>query len=114
MSELNIVTLIEQTPLVKLTEHSQHKFIEKFQEQFTDDQQKLFASSFYCYLNYDKSDFVINLNDIWKWLGFSRKSDCKKILVKHFKDEIDYSVLAISLATHYSGVSPDSKLSSKL
>ena len=42
-------------------------------------QQKLFVSSFYCYLNYDKNkDFVIDLDNVWKWLGFSNK----KIMLK--------------------------------
>jgi hypothetical protein len=91
-STLDIVALIEQNPLIKLNKNYQNKFIEKIQDQFTDDQQKLFASSFYCYLNYDKSDFVIKLNDIWKWLGFSRKDLCKRVLTKHFNLDIDYII----------------------
>lgn len=53
----------------------------------------MFLSSFYCYLNYDKEqDFVIKLNDIWKWLGFSRIDLCKRVLEKHFVKDIDYKI----------------------
>lgn len=46
------------------------------------------------YLNYDvNKDFVINLDNIWKWLGFSRKDPAKTLLQKNFKIDIDYKIL---------------------
>ena len=58
---------------------------------FTDFESQLFVSSFYCYLNYDKNiDFVVDLDDIWKWLGFSQKIRAKECLEKYFKLDIDY------------------------
>jgi len=42
--------------------------------QFTNFEQQMFISTFYCYLNYDKTiDFVVDLDKIWNWLGFSSK-----------------------------------------
>ena len=48
-------------------------------------------ASFYCYVNYHPTkDFVVNLDDIWKWLGYSQKVRAKEKLVRHFKKDKDY------------------------
>ena len=53
----------------------------------------MFLASFYSYLNYDsKNDYVIDLNDIWKWLGFARKDFCKVVLERHFEKDSDYII----------------------
>ena len=50
-------------------------------------------ASFYTYLNYDtEKDFVVNLKDIFHWLGFARKDGIKKVLIKNFKQDIDYQI----------------------
>ena len=55
------------------------------QENFNESQQQLFVSSFYCYLKYDqKQDFVIDLDDVWKWLQFYQKQKSKELLTRHF------------------------------
>jgi hypothetical protein len=57
-------------------------------------EQQLFVSSCYCYLNYNQSsDFVIDLDNIWKWLGFQQKVKAKILLEKHFTANIDYKNL---------------------
>ena len=56
----------------------------------SEDEETLFAQSFYMYLTENDTDFVVNLDDIWKWLGFSRKSDCKSLLTKHFTKGTHY------------------------
>ena len=95
---LDIVELIEQNPITKLSENYQGKFIQKIQENFTGLQQKLVVASFYCYLNYNsKTDFVIELESIWKWLGFSRKDPAKVVLLKHFILDIDYKIITNEL-----------------
>lgn len=95
MSELNIVDLIEKHPISKLTDTYNMKLLEKIKENFTDSEQQLFISSFYCYLNYDmKKDFVVDLDTVWKWLGFSQKYNAERIIEKHFKNNTDYTKLA--------------------
>lgn len=94
IDKLDIVHLIENNPLIKLSKTYQCKILQKIQQCFTQIQQKLFVSSFYCYLNYNsKADFVIELESIWKWLGFSRKDPVKVLLLKHFKQDIDYKII---------------------
>ena len=96
MEELNIVDLIEHNPITKLSQSYNGKLLTKIQEGFSNFEQQLFVSSFYCYLNYNsKTDFVVNLDDIWKWLGFSQKVNAKSLLEKHFTIEIDYKNLLL-------------------
>ena len=91
MQELNIVELIEKNPISKLSKTYNSKLINKIQDNFTGFEQQLFVSSFYCYLNYDKNiDFVVDLDDVWKWLGFQQKYHAKTVLEKHFRMDIDY------------------------
>jgi hypothetical protein len=94
---LDIVKLIDNNPLINLNRTYQSKFITKIKEKFTEPQQQIFAASFYAYLNYNKNDFVIVLNDIWKWLGFERKEFCKRVLTKHFTIDVDYKIFTAEL-----------------
>ena len=91
MQELNIVELIEKNPISKLSKAYNNKLINKIKDNFNGFESQLFVSSFYCYLNYDKNiDFVVDLDDVWKWLGFQQKYHAKTVLEKHFRLDIDY------------------------
>jgi hypothetical protein len=93
IQKLDIVKLIEKNPLIKLSQNYQSKLLTKIQQNFNDTEQRLFVASFYCYLNHNsKTDFVIELESIWKWLGYSRKEHCKVVLEKHFIIDIDYKI----------------------
>jgi hypothetical protein len=97
MEELNIVDLIENNPITKLTGNNyQSKMVLKIKEGFTDFEQQMFVSSFYCFLNYNsKTDFVIDLDDIWEWLGFKQKVNAKVLLEKNFVINKDYTKLLL-------------------
>ena len=92
MSEkIDFVGLIEKNPLTKLNGNYQSSMIDKIKDNFTTYEQQMFISSFYCYLNNDdKCDFVIDLDDVWKWIGFTQKLNAKILLEKHFTLNIDY------------------------
>ena len=91
---VDIVNLIESNPITKLNGDYQSKLIEKVKNNFTNYEQQLFLSSFYCYLKYDsKNDFVIDLDNVWKWLDFNQKVKAKTLLENHFKINIDYKKL---------------------
>ena len=93
-SSLNIVELIESNPITKLSSTYNGKLLTKIQEKFNGFEQQLFVSSFYCYLNCDpKNDFIIDLDNVWKWLGFKQKVNAKVLLEKVFMIEKDYIIL---------------------
>jgi type IV secretory pathway VirB4 component len=92
--ELDIIQMIEKNPITRLSSEYQNKLINKIKTNFNNKQQQLFVTSFYCYLNYNSNnEFVINFNDIWKWLGYSRKDNAKRLLEKTFTKNIDYKIL---------------------
>ena len=96
---VDIVELIESNPITKLNGNYQSKLVEKVKNNFTNYEQQLFLSSFYCYLKYDtKNDFVIDLDNIWKWLGFGQKVNAKRVLEKNFLINKDYKLLLCQLA----------------
>jgi phage anti-repressor protein len=96
---VDIVNLIESNPITKLNGNYQSKLVEKVQKNFNNYEQQMFLASFYCYLNYDyKNDFVIDLDDVWQWLGFGQKVNAKRVLEKNFKINIDYKLSLCQLA----------------
>ena len=94
MESINIVELIENNPITKLSNDYNVKLLSKIKENFTNFEQQMFISSFYCYLNYHQTnDFVIDLDNIWKWLGFHAKQNAKILLEKCFIINKDYTLL---------------------
>jgi hypothetical protein len=95
---LDIVELIENNPITRLTNTYQNKLITKIKNKFTDTEQQLFVGSFYCFLNYNqREDFVIDLDNVWRWLGFSSKYNAKRMLEKHFIIDTDYKCMLLNL-----------------
>jgi hypothetical protein len=93
MEPINIVELIENNPITTLSNTYNIKLLEKIQQEFSDFEQHLFLSTFYCYLKYDPiNDFIIDLDDIWNWLGFSQKVCAKKMLLKNFVLDRNYKI----------------------
>ena len=100
MNSLDIVNLIDKNSITRLSKNYDNKLINKIKTSFTDNQQQLFVASFYCYLNYDtKKDFVIDFDNVWKWLGYNRKGDGKRVLERNFVADIDYKVEKTASAT---------------
>jgi hypothetical protein len=94
---LNIVELIEKNPITKLSQTYNNFLLEKLQENFSTFEQQLFVASFYCYLNYDKNtDFVVDLDDVWRWIGFSQKFCAIRIIESNFKLDVDYKNITAS------------------
>ena len=91
---VDIVNLIENNPITKLNGNYQSKLIAKVQNSFNNYEQQMFIASFYCYLNHDyTNDFVIDLDNVWQWLGFSQKIKAKQMLEKNFTINKDYKLL---------------------
>ena len=102
---VDIVNLIENNPITKLNGNYQSKLVEKVKNSFTEYEQQIFLASFYCYLNYDYvTDFVIDLDNVWKWLGFGQKVNAKRVLEKNFILDKDYKLLLCQTAKQTNGV----------
>jgi hypothetical protein len=67
---------------------------EQLKANFNTIDENIFLKNFECYLKYDQDkDFVIDLDNIVKYIGFSRKDNAKRLLVKFFKEKINYQVI---------------------
>jgi phage anti-repressor protein/uncharacterized protein YjgD (DUF1641 family) len=61
--------------------------------QFNTDEQKWFIANLYMYLNYHQiEDYPINLENIWKFIGFASKANSKKTLKNNFILGQDYKI----------------------
>ena len=97
---LDIVNLIENSPLTKLNDQQYNSaLIQKIKDHFTPFEQQLLLSSCYCDIKYHrKNDFVIDLDNIWAWLGFSQKTNAKYLLEKKFTINVDYKISGLDLS----------------
>jgi hypothetical protein len=90
---VDIKTLI-QTSSIQI--YDQNKLIDKLKEHFDDEEQRLYVSNLFLYLNYHPiNDFVVNLENVWKFIGFSNKANGKRLLKQHFTENKDYQKLLI-------------------
>ena len=94
METFNIVELIENNPITKLSTTYQNNLLNKIKTKFTENEQQIFVASFYGFLNYNsKTDYVVDLDDVWKWVGYSNKAHSKNVLEKNFIINKDYKCL---------------------
>jgi phage anti-repressor protein len=81
--------IVQSIPNIDLTD----PLVKKLQQYLSNEEQQLFIHSFYSYLNcHFENDFIIDLDDIWEWLGYAQKVKAKELLEKHFTKDIDYMV----------------------
>jgi len=92
MEVFNIANIINLKQTLKITD--ENKLLNKIKSNFTEEEQKLYITSFYSYINYDEyKDFVVSLDDIWNWLDFSQKIRAKELLLKHFTKDINFKII---------------------
>lgn len=71
----------------------EQELVNKLKQNFTETEQQMFIQSFSMYLNHNQeSEYIINLDDVYKWIGFEQKVHCKRLLLKHFQENIDYKI----------------------
>jgi len=90
---VDIKTLI-QTSTIEI--YDKNKLIDKLEEHFCEEEQKLYVANLFLYLNYHPvNDFVVNLENVWKFIGFSNKANGKRLLKQHFIENRDYKIIFI-------------------
>ena len=70
------------------------KLINLIKENFSEEDNELFKLSYQLYVSSynNQNDFIISLDDIYKWIGFAKKGNAKTLLLKHFENNVDYIV----------------------
>jgi len=92
------MNLIESNPIARFNQPYHSKIFDKLDAKFSNYDEKIFLSNFYCYLKYNKfNDFVIDLDNIWKYIGFRNKACAKRLLQNSFIIEKDYKILRLNI-----------------
>jgi len=70
------------------------KIVDELNNTFTEDEKKWCIVNLYVYLNYHPTnDYPIDLDNIWKLIGFSHKKNAKRTLENNFIKDEDYKIL---------------------
>jgi len=89
---------IDFTELVKQSNTTQSlklqtKMIQILNASFTESEQQWFVANLYMYINYHQTnDYLINLENIYKMLGFANKGNAKRTLENNFIINEDYKI----------------------
>lgn len=84
------------TELVKsgnttLSLNIESKLVEALNKEFKDDEQRWYIANLYVYMNYHPTkDFPINLEHVYKMIGFANKGNAMKTIKRNFIDGEDY------------------------
>jgi hypothetical protein len=85
----DVVTLVAAHPLRSISDQS--RLSQRLAEAFSGEEKQMFLMNFYMYLNFHKTeDYIVKLDEIYVWLGYTRKDTLKDLLVKYFTAEKDY------------------------
>ena len=82
--------LFNEFPLKNFLEDD--KLIQLIKDNFNESDNELFKLSFNLFnQNYNtKNDFIINLDEVYKWIGYARKNHTKRLLINNFIKNRDY------------------------
>lgn len=99
------------------------KFIDKLKEEFTVKEQNLYIVNLYMYLHYDDNEFCIDLDNVYKWIGFANKGNAKACLrgkkddltiKKKFTADTDYKIVFLRTQKNSKNGRPEEKIMLKV
>jgi phage anti-repressor protein len=72
------------------------KMITLLNTEFTEEQQRWYIANLYVYMNYHPTnDYPINLENVFKMIGFANKGNAKRTLENNFTKDEDYKIISI-------------------
>ena len=70
------------------------ELLELLREELDTEEQRMFLDGFTAYLSCDaRRDFVVDLDDVYEWMGFTRKDHAKTKLTKTLVEGKDYTII---------------------
>ena len=71
----------------------QSKMIDNLKQIFTKKEEQWYVANLYMYINYHpRNDFPINLENVYKMIGFATKSNAKRTIKNNFREGFDYKI----------------------
>jgi hypothetical protein len=72
------------------------KMINILNTEFTEEEQQWYIANLYIYMNYHPTnDYPINLEHVFKMIGFANKENAKRTLKNNFAKDEDYKTLLV-------------------
>jgi hypothetical protein len=91
------IQFVENNPILNVNDENKTKIIKKIQDKFVGFECNVFLTNLYCCLNHNNNtEYIIDLDNLWKWLGYSNKASAVKTLEKHFIQKYDYIIECVS------------------
>jgi len=92
---INFKDLVENSNTT-LSLSIQTKMIDRLNAEFSQEEQQWYIANLYMYMNYHPtSNYPINLEDVYKMIGFSNKENAKRRLKNNFTRDEDYKILLV-------------------
>lgn len=91
MNIIDFESLVKNCP-IQLNSNSKTKFTKILQENFKDDEMKWFVVNLYCHTHFDGNDLPIDLDNVYKIIGYANKGNAKKTLENNFIENVDYRI----------------------
>jgi phage anti-repressor protein len=92
-NSVDIKTLIQNSTIEVC---DKNKLIKKLQDYFNEEEQQWYVANLYMYMNYHPTnDFPINLENVFKMIGFASKGNAMKTIKSNFTLDEDYKLLII-------------------
>lgn len=72
----------------------QNQLVERLNTNFTEEEQRWYVANLYMYMNYNQTDdYPINLENVFKMIGFANKGNAMKTIQSNFTEGEDYKKL---------------------
>ena len=79
---------------LKLSLNCESKMIDLLNNEFTEEESQWYIANLYMYLNYHSTtDYPINLEHVYKMIGFANKGNAMKTIKSNFTENEDYTTL---------------------
>jgi hypothetical protein len=93
---INFKDLVKASNTV-LSLNLQDRLVERLNADFTDEEQRWYVANLYMYTNYHPSnDYPINLEHVFKMIGFAHKKNAKRTLENNFIEGEDYKIAVLA------------------
>jgi phage anti-repressor protein len=91
---INFTELVKIGNTSVLNETFQSKMVMMLNQEFTDEEQRWYIANLYVYMHYHPTnDFPINLDHVFKMIGFANKGNAMKTIKSNFVVDEDYKVV---------------------
>lgn len=105
LERLNFQELVSKNDTLSINFKS--KLVDRLDEYFNDEDRRWYVANLFVYLNYHPTnDYPIDLDDIYKVVGFANKGNAKRTLENNFTKAEDYKVVILPTEKNSHGGRP--------